>query len=97
MHAANHAVLNVVQQVMMCQARDLGTECDATFDARYRPERVLVYDNHPGRFLGGGAGWGECGEKEVGGLGGGVVSLECGGVLGLTGGCRGALRVCGGE
>ena len=24
------------------------TECDNPYDSRYRPERLLVYDTHPG-------------------------------------------------
>ncbi|GIL86775.1 hypothetical protein Vretifemale_15010 [Volvox reticuliferus] len=47
-HAANHALLNVVPLFLIANARDLGTECDNPYDARYRVERLLVYDKHRG-------------------------------------------------
>jgi Domain of unknown function (DUF1998) len=31
-----------------CAAGDMQTECDNPYDSRYRPERLLVYDTHPG-------------------------------------------------
>lgn len=33
---------------MMCNASDLGTECANPHDARAIPERLLLYDRHPG-------------------------------------------------
>lgn len=32
----------------MCNPSDLGTECANPKDTRYFPERLLVYDRHPG-------------------------------------------------
>ncbi len=26
----------------------MGTECDNPYDTRFRPERLLVFDKHPG-------------------------------------------------
>jgi DEAD/DEAH box helicase domain-containing protein len=47
-HAAAHAVLNVLPRYMMCNAGDVGTECDNPYDTRYKPERLLLYDKLPG-------------------------------------------------
>jgi DEAD/DEAH box helicase domain-containing protein len=47
-HAASHAVLNVLPLFMMCNVGDMRAECDNPYDTRYRPERVLIYDTHPG-------------------------------------------------
>lgn len=35
-HAACHAVLNVLPLLMMCNPTDMGTECDNPYDTRYR-------------------------------------------------------------
>ena len=43
-----HAILNVVPLHMMCGAGDLGAECDNPYSARFRPDRLLVFDRHPG-------------------------------------------------
>ena len=48
LHAAGHAVLNVLPLFLMCAHGDMATECDNPYDSRYRPERILVYDTHPG-------------------------------------------------
>ena len=48
LHAASHALVNVLPLFLMCNAADLGTECDNPYDTRFRPERLLVYDKHPG-------------------------------------------------
>lgn len=48
LHAASHAVLNVLPAFVMCAAGDMAAECDNPYDSRYRPERILVYDTHPG-------------------------------------------------
>ena len=48
LHAASHAVLNCVPLHLLCEANDLGTECDNPYDSRFRPERLLLYDKHPG-------------------------------------------------
>ena len=41
-------MLNVIPLFMLCGATDMGAECDNPYDTRYRPERLLVYDKHPG-------------------------------------------------
>lgn len=41
-------MLNVLPLYMMCNGGDLRAECDNPYDTRYRPERLLVYDTHPG-------------------------------------------------
>ena len=48
LHAASHALLNVVPLYMMCNATDMAAECDNPYDTRFRPERLLLYDTHPG-------------------------------------------------
>ena len=48
LHAASHAMLNCVPLHLMCDAADMGTECDNPYDSRFRPERLLLYDKHPG-------------------------------------------------
>ncbi|KAG0545730.1 hypothetical protein BDA96_02G387400 [Sorghum bicolor] len=47
-HAASHALLNVVPLHMMCSASDLGTECANPHETRGIPDRILLYDRHPG-------------------------------------------------
>ena len=47
-HAACHAILNVIPLFVMCNPEDLRTECDNPYDSRYRPERLLLFDAHPG-------------------------------------------------
>lgn len=48
LHAASHALLNVLPLRLMCGTLDMGTECDNPYDTRFRPERLLVFDKHPG-------------------------------------------------
>lgn len=48
MHAASHALLNVVPLYMMCNTSDLGTECANPHETRSIPERILLFDQHPG-------------------------------------------------
>ena len=48
LHAASHALINVIPLFLLCNATDLGSECDNPYDTRFRPERLLVYDKHPG-------------------------------------------------
>ena len=48
LHAASHAVLNVLPLFLMCDSSDMGSECDNPYDTRFRPERILIYDKHPG-------------------------------------------------
>ncbi|KAL6855867.1 hypothetical protein ACP4OV_018669 [Aristida adscensionis] len=47
-HAASHALLNIVPLHMMCSASDLGTECVNPHETRGIPDRILLYDRHPG-------------------------------------------------
>ncbi len=72
LHAAAHAVLNVLPLFLPCEAIDVCTECDNPYRTTYRPERLLIYDKHPG-------GIGLAARVCVGWVGGGV-----GYVLGLV-------------
>ena len=47
-HGAGHALVNVLPLFLMCASSDMATECDNPYDTRYRPERLLLYDTHPG-------------------------------------------------
>ncbi|XP_059453824.1 uncharacterized protein LOC132184275 isoform X1 [Corylus avellana] len=48
LHAASHALLNVVPLHIICNSSDLAPECPNPHDRRYYPERILLYDQHPG-------------------------------------------------
>ncbi|TYJ98237.1 putative ATP-dependent helicase YprA isoform X1 [Cucumis melo var. makuwa] len=48
LHAASHALLNVVPLRIICNMSDLAPECANPHDTRYFPERILLYDQHPG-------------------------------------------------
>jgi ATP-dependent helicase YprA (DUF1998 family) len=48
LHAAAHAVMNVLPLYIMCNAEDVGTECDNQYDTRYKPERLLLFEKYPG-------------------------------------------------
>ncbi|CAL5362421.1 unnamed protein product [Camellia sinensis] len=48
LHAADHALLNVIPLYIICNSSDLASECVNPHDSRYVPERVLLYDQHPG-------------------------------------------------
>ncbi|CAA2984498.1 ATP-dependent helicase hrq1 isoform X1 [Olea europaea subsp. europaea] len=48
LHAAGHALLNIVPLYIICNPSDLASECINPHDARYVPERILLYDPHPG-------------------------------------------------
>uniref|UniRef100_A0A7N0TFF9 Uncharacterized protein n=1 Tax=Kalanchoe fedtschenkoi TaxID=63787 RepID=A0A7N0TFF9_KALFE len=48
LHAACHAVLSVVPLFIVCNLSDLAPECANRHDERYFPERILLYDQHPG-------------------------------------------------
>lgn len=48
LHAAGHALLNIVPLYIICNPSDLASECINPHDARYIPERILLYDPHPG-------------------------------------------------
>ena len=48
LHAASHALINVVPLFLLCNSSDLGAECDNPYDTRFRPERLLIFDKHPG-------------------------------------------------
>ncbi|KAK6261775.1 hypothetical protein QUC31_007591 [Theobroma cacao] len=48
LHAACHAVLHVVPLYIRCNLSDLAPECPNPHDTRFFPERILLYDQHPG-------------------------------------------------
>lgn len=48
LHAASHALLNIMPLYILCNVSDLGTECANPHDTRYFPERLLIFDRHPG-------------------------------------------------
>ncbi|CAI9113370.1 OLC1v1013955C1 [Oldenlandia corymbosa var. corymbosa] len=48
LHAACHALLNVIPLYIICNPSDLASECVNPHDARYAPERILLYDPRPG-------------------------------------------------
>ncbi|XP_043813361.1 uncharacterized ATP-dependent helicase YprA isoform X3 [Manihot esculenta] len=48
LHAASHALLRLVPLYIRCNSSDLAPECPNPYDTRYYPERILVYDQHPG-------------------------------------------------
>ena len=47
-HAAAHALLNVLPLYLMCNTADAGVECPSPEETRWRPERLLIYDTQPG-------------------------------------------------
>ncbi|GFP90671.1 putative ATP-dependent helicase hrq1 [Phtheirospermum japonicum] len=48
LHAAGHALLNVIPLFIICNQSDLASECANPHDNHYVPERILLYDPHPG-------------------------------------------------
>ncbi|KAJ4713250.1 ATP-dependent helicase [Melia azedarach] len=48
LHAACHALLHVVPLYIRCNYSDLAPECPNPHETRYFPERILLYDKHPG-------------------------------------------------
>ncbi|XP_021674858.2 uncharacterized protein LOC110660749 isoform X3 [Hevea brasiliensis] len=48
LHAASHALLKLVPLYIRCNSSDLAPECPNPHDTRFCPERILVYDQHPG-------------------------------------------------
>ena len=42
LHAASHALLNVLPLYLMCNAEDVGTECDNPYDTRFRCAALLL-------------------------------------------------------
>ncbi|KAK1274303.1 hypothetical protein QJS04_geneDACA018303 [Acorus gramineus] len=48
LHASSHALLNVVPLYIMCNSSDLSAECANPHETRSIPERILLYDQHPG-------------------------------------------------
>lgn len=48
LHAAGHALLNVVPLYIICNSSDIASECVNPHETRYVPERILLYDPHPG-------------------------------------------------
>ena len=51
-HAASHAILNILPLYIMANPQDVGCECDNPYDTRYKVERLLIYDKHPGGGMG---------------------------------------------
>jgi DEAD/DEAH box helicase domain-containing protein len=47
-HAASHALLSIVPLHMMCSTSDLGTQCAGPQQTSKTPDRILLYDKHPG-------------------------------------------------
>ncbi|CAI5471191.1 unnamed protein product [Closterium sp. Yama58-4] len=48
LHAAAHALANMVPLFLACMASDMGVECASPYDSRFFPQRLLLYDKHPG-------------------------------------------------
>ncbi|EPS69732.1 hypothetical protein M569_05032, partial [Genlisea aurea] len=48
LHAAGHALLNVVPLFILCNQSDLASECSNPNDRRHVPERILIYEPRPG-------------------------------------------------
>lgn len=48
LHAACHALVNVVPTRVTCNYSDIAPECPNPQEQRYFPARILVYDRHPG-------------------------------------------------
>ncbi|KAD4888870.1 hypothetical protein E3N88_20943 [Mikania micrantha] len=48
LHAAGHALLHIIPLYIICNSSDLASECVNPHDTRYIPERILLYDSHPG-------------------------------------------------
>ncbi|XP_078430082.1 UBQ, helicase-c and DEAD-like helicase domain-containing protein isoform X2 [Wolffia australiana] len=47
-HAASHALLNLAPRYVMCNVSDLSTECGHPNQKRDIPDRLLLFDQHPG-------------------------------------------------
>lgn len=47
-HAASHALLSILPLHMMCSTSDLGTQCADPQQTSKAPDRILLYDKHPG-------------------------------------------------
>ncbi|KAH9606599.1 hypothetical protein KSS87_019763 [Heliosperma pusillum] len=48
LHAASHAVLNVVPLYIICDSSDVAPECANPYETRHVPGRILLYDQRPG-------------------------------------------------
>ncbi|CAH8270442.1 unnamed protein product [Arabidopsis lyrata] len=48
LHAACHALVNVVPVKVTCNYSDIAPECPNPQEQRYFPARILLYDRHPG-------------------------------------------------
>ncbi|KAK9684448.1 hypothetical protein RND81_10G210900 [Saponaria officinalis] len=48
LHAASHAVLNVVPLYIICDSSDIAPECANPYETRNFPARILLYDQRPG-------------------------------------------------
>jgi len=48
LHAAGHALLNALPIHIICDPLDVGCLCYSDIEKRYRPSRLLLYDQQPG-------------------------------------------------
>eukprot|EP00897_Mesotaenium_endlicherianum_P010153 jgi/Mesen1/9166/ME000591S08489 len=48
LHAACHAIINILPLYIMCSSADIATECVNPQDTRYSPERLLLFDSQRG-------------------------------------------------
>jgi len=48
LHAANHALVNILPLYIACSSSDVGCECGWTNPACARSPRLLLFDRHPG-------------------------------------------------
>ena len=48
LHAAGHALLNAVPMHIICDPQDVGCLFYSDVEKRYRPSRLLLYDQQPG-------------------------------------------------
>jgi DEAD/DEAH box helicase domain-containing protein len=48
LHAAGHALLNALPMHIICDPQDVGCLCYSDVEKRYRPSRLLLYDQQPG-------------------------------------------------
>ena len=48
LHAAGHALLNALPMHIICDPQDVGCLCYSDVEKRYRPSRLLLFDQQPG-------------------------------------------------
>ncbi|KAF8817866.1 hypothetical protein IE077_000528 [Cardiosporidium cionae] len=47
-HAASHALLQSLPSFILCERKDICCECPNSFETRFRPLRIILFDAHPG-------------------------------------------------